>query len=69
MLDVVFLEDESRANTLHAAENLATLRRISLNYLNQDKETKLGTAQQRRRAGWDDTIVKQMLVDVFVKKF
>lgn len=69
VMDVVFLEDESRANTLHAAENLATLRRMSLNYLNQDKETKLGTAQQRRRAGWDDTLVKQMLVDVFVKKF
>lgn len=65
-LDVVFREDESRANTLHASENLATLRRMSLNYLNQNKETKLGTAQQRRRAGWGDTIVKEMLATFFL---
>lgn len=68
VLDLVFREDESRANTLHAAENLATLRRMSLNYLNLDTETKLGTAQQRRRAGWGDGIVKKMLTSIFSQR-
>src|SRR6185503_4910174 len=38
VLDVVFGEDQSRARTGHAAENLAATRRVAINLLRQDKE-------------------------------
>ena len=71
VMDVVFREDESRANILHAAENLGTLRRIALNLLNYNKMTngefsKLGTAQKRRRIGWgDSSILKEIIYPIF----
>ena len=37
VLDVQMGDDQSRARSGHAAENLATLRRLSLNLLKQDK--------------------------------
>ncbi len=40
VLDVVFGEDQSRARTGHAAENLAATRRVAINLLRQDKENK-----------------------------
>ncbi len=74
VLDVVFREDESRANMLHAAENLGTLRRTALNLLNYNKMeggtfSKLGTAQKRRRIGWGDiSLLKEIIYPIFVKK-
>ena len=71
VMDVVFREDESRANILYAAENLGTLRRIALNLLNYNKMTngefsKLGTAQKRRRIGWgDSSILKEIIYPIF----
>jgi len=41
IMDVCFREDQSRARTGYAAENLATLRRLALNLLRQEK-TKSG---------------------------
>jgi len=68
-LDVIFKEDESRANILHAAENLATLRRMALDVFNYETELKMGTTQKRRRAGWGDTTLIKLLDNFFVKKF
>lgn len=62
-LDVTFNEDDSRANVLHAAANLGTLRRAILNIVKSDPTLKkLGMAKVRRRAKWneDGAMIKQV---------
>jgi predicted transposase YbfD/YdcC len=49
-LDVSFDEDRSRARTRHAATNLATLRRITLNLLRADKTSSKSLNRKRLRA-------------------
>src|SRR5690606_20618959 len=49
-LDVNFMEDDSLVNTGHAAENLATFRRLALNELGPGK----GLLHRRRKAAWDE---------------
>ena len=49
-LDVNFMEDDSLVNTGHAAENLATFRRLALNELRPGK----GLLERRRKAAWDE---------------
>lgn len=41
VLDVVFDEDANRARMGHAPQNLATMRRIAINMLNQEKHAKI----------------------------
>lgn len=54
VLDVVFGEDQSRARTGHAAENLATLRRWALNLLKADtRKAKRSIKGRIKAAGWD----------------
>ena len=48
-LDVSFAEDRSRARTPHAATNLATLRRITLNLLRADKSSSKSLNRKRLR--------------------
>jgi len=48
-LDVSFEEDRSRARTRHAATNLATLRRITLNLLRADKSSSKSLNRKRLR--------------------
>jgi predicted transposase YbfD/YdcC len=48
-LDVSFGEDASRARTRHAATNLATLRRITLNLLRADKSSSKSLNRKRLR--------------------
>jgi len=73
ILDVVFNEDDSRANTLHAALNLATLRRAALNIVKSNPVLKkLGMAKVRRRSMWseDGSMIKQIFDALFcVKSF
>ena len=62
-LDVTFNDDDSSANTLHAATNLGTLRRAVLNIVKSDPALKkLGMAKVRRRAKWneDGAMIKQV---------
>ncbi|HEV8052669.1 MAG TPA: ISAs1 family transposase [Parachlamydiaceae bacterium] len=72
-LDVTFKEDDSRANTLHAAVNLGTLRRAALNIVKSDQELKKkGMAKVRRQAKWneDGSIIQEILGALFsVKSF
>lgn len=72
-LDVTFNEDDSRANTLHAAVNLGTLRRAAMNIVRSDPELKkLGLAKVRRQAKWseDGSVIKKIIDTLFcVKSF
>jgi predicted transposase YbfD/YdcC len=53
VLDVQRGEDDSRARTGHAAENLATLRRLALNLLKREATKKRGIHGKQLNAGWD----------------
>ena len=63
VLDVTFDEDRARNRRDHGPENLAILRRLTLNLLNKARP-KMSAARKRKRAGWSDafarTIIGQM---------
>lgn len=59
-LDVIFGEDDSRARTKYAAQNLATLRRLALN-LAKKEPTKLPIRQKRIRAALDDKFLSKLI--------
>jgi hypothetical protein len=69
-LDVAFDEDQSRIRKHtamtggHAAENMATVRRIALNLLKQEKTLKIGVANKRLRAGWDQTYLTKIIQQI-----
>lgn len=52
VLDVQCGEDRSRARTGHAAGNLATLRRLALNLLRQDRTKKRRIKGKQLNASW-----------------
>ena len=54
VLDVQFREDQCRVRKDHGPENLATLRHIAVNLLKQEKSSKVGIANKRLKAGWDE---------------
>jgi hypothetical protein len=60
-MDVTFGEDQSRARSQYAAQNLATLRRIILNLLKKDKTPKLSLRRKRTKAALDQTFLEQLL--------
>ena len=61
IMDVCFREDQSRARTGYAAENLATLRRLALNLLNREKTKKRGIRGKQLNAGWDNAYLLRLL--------
>ena len=60
-LDVSFAEDSSRARTRHAATNLATLRRITLNLLRADKSSAKSLNRKRLRCALDPNYLTSLL--------
>ena len=60
-LDVSFKEDLNRARAGHSAQNLATVRRIALNLLTQEKTHKNGIACRRKTAGWNHKYLMDVL--------
>lgn len=63
VLDVTFNEDDSRVRKGHGAENLARLRHLALNILNQDQhKPKLGVKHKRLTAGWDNDYLAHLLL-------
>ncbi len=60
-LDVCFGEDQSRARTGHAAENLASLRRLALNLLKREKTKKRGVRSKMLNASWDHSYLLTLL--------
>ena len=64
-LDVNFVEDTSVVNTGYAAENLATFRRLALNILGSGK----GLLERRKKAGWDENYLTEVVRKFFIKSF
>ena len=63
VLDLAFQEDACRIRTDHAPANLAVVRHIALNLLNQETSAKLGIKNKRLRAGWDEDYLLKVLLD------
>lgn len=61
VMDVCFQEDQSRARTGYAAENLATLRRLALNLLKKDTTKKRGIRGKQLSAAWDHAYLLRLL--------
>lgn len=61
VLDVAFDEDRSRTRKDYGPENLSVLRRIALNLLKREKTEKVGVANKRLRAGWDESYLLKVL--------
>jgi predicted transposase YbfD/YdcC len=61
VLDVSFGEDQSRIRAGHAAENFAVLRHIALNLLRQKQTKRLSLKAKRKKAGWDNDYLLQVL--------
>ena len=60
VLDVTFDEDRARNRKDHGPENLATLRKITLNLL-RTARPKLPISRKRKRAGWSDAFARSAL--------
>ena len=61
IMDVCFREDQSRARAGYAAENLATLRRLALNLLKQEKSKKRGIRGKQLDASWNHAYLLRLL--------
>lgn len=61
VMDVCFGEDQSRARQGYAAENLATLRRLALNLLKQEKTKKRGIRGKMLNASWNHPYLLRLL--------
>ncbi len=61
VLDVVFGEDQSRARSGHAAENLAAARRMAVNLLRRDKTCKRSIKGKLLHAAIDPDYLKHIL--------
>lgn len=61
VLDVVFGEDDSRARSGYAAENLAATRRLAVNLLRRDKTCKRSLKGKLLRAAIDPDYLKRIL--------
>jgi predicted transposase YbfD/YdcC len=62
VLDVAFNEDRLRVRERNAVENLALLNRLAVSVLRQDQTVKAGVKCKRKRAGWDDNYLLQLLL-------
>jgi predicted transposase YbfD/YdcC len=60
--DVVLGEDQSRARTAHAAENLAAMRRLTINLLRRDKKCRRSLKGKLMRAAIDPDYLRHLLV-------
>ena len=61
VLDVGFKEDDCPIHSENAPENLAQLRKMSLNLLSQEKTAKIGVANKRLKAAWDNQYLAKVL--------
>ena len=66
-LDVVFNEDQSRVRKDNAAENMALIRHITINMLNNAKKTfkNIGLKALRKKARWENNTISSILNQSF----
>jgi predicted transposase YbfD/YdcC len=62
VLEVALRDDDSCLRTGHAATNMAVVRRIALNLLKQEKSVRLGVANKRLKAAWDEDYLLKILL-------
>ena len=60
-LDLAFREDDLRVRVGNAPENLALVRKLTHNLLQQEKTLKRGIKTKRRMAGWDRSYLLKIL--------
>lgn len=65
VLDVTFREDDSRIRDGSAPENLAIVRHIALNMLQQHRGKKMSIKKLRKKSGWDNSHLKMILETKF----
>ena len=61
VLDVAFREDDCRAHTDFAPQNLAVIRHLALNLLKQEQTAKVGIKAKRLKAGWSADYLRKVL--------
>lgn len=61
ILDVAMDEDSNRARVGNSAQNLALIRKVVLNLLRKDKNSKGGVKARQKRAGWDHDYLLELL--------
>lgn len=66
ILDVAFREDASAISTGHAPENMAVLRHIALNLLQQETSLKRSVRGKRLRASWDDVYLEKVFASLAI---
>lgn len=59
VLDMSYGEDRCRARVKQSARNLATPRKVALNIIKRDRQSKVGITA--RRAGWDNQYLLNLL--------
>jgi predicted transposase YbfD/YdcC len=62
VLDVTFREDESRVRDHRAGRNLAILRKVAINLVSRNRSAKASIRARRKKAAWDDSYMRQLLV-------
>ena len=60
ILDVAFREDDSRVRVGNAPENMALVRKLTHNLLQQETTLKRGIKTKRLKAGWDRSYLLKM---------
>ena len=65
ILDVTFREDDSRIRDGNASENLAIVRHIALNLLQQHRGKKTSVKKLRKMSDWSDSNLKMVLETKF----
>ncbi|HRE31634.1 MAG TPA: ISAs1 family transposase [Candidatus Berkiella sp.] len=64
-LDVSFNEDRNRSRIKNEAQNIALIRRLTMNYLKKETTRKASIKRKRKQMGWDDSYFFQVLSLVF----
>lgn len=60
-LDVAFGEDASRKRAGNSSQNFASLNKIALNLLKNEKSSKIGVKSRRLKAGWSNDYLMKVL--------
>lgn len=64
MLDVIFIEDQSRLRSGHGARNMALVRRLSFNHVRAGKGRQTSVKTMHKAAGWNPDILENILTQL-----